>query len=361
MIAGALLLTLLGAPPPTEVIILSKYHPTALKIVDGRCLVRSRRVETIKVESGRLLTCRGTRCKTSPGPLKLRCKKPAQLQVEGIEPRTYGRRFKISLTSKQLRIIATLDEDHYVQGVVNSELSGAPQSAKKAQAVLARTYLRYAQLHPRHRDAPVCDLTHCQVFRNSGPLKLKEGRILTRANGSPTPVFFHSTCGGHTTAAADVWPGQSTGHDLVGIDDIDPNTDRDWCGRSRHYRWITEFSAKKMQVQLQKLVKRPLELSSLVFEKKDTLGLQWRVGDRHRTKTISGRKVHRQLARSLGWGAVKSSRFKAVRAGDTYRLHGEGLGHGVGLCQTGAMARSKAGHSAKQILKAYFPKLRLAP
>lgn len=346
------------AAPPAQVIILSKYRPTELKILSGKCAVRGKRVDTVRVQSEDLRACRAGRCWTIASPSKLDCRRAAQLQVKGIKPRTYGRAFMVSAKSKRLRIIADIDEDRYVQGVLNSELSGAPESAKRAQAILARTYLRYAQQRPRHRDAPVCDLTHCQVLRSSPPLKLDEPRVLTHKDGSPSPVFFHSTCGGHTTDADKVWRG--SGAALLGIRDVNPKTKEAWCAQSPHYRWITELSAKKMQAQLQSLVGHKLERASLVFKKQDTLGLQWRVGDRHRSQTISGRKVHRQLAKSLGWGVIKSSRFKAIRAGDNYRLHGEGLGHGVGLCQTGAMARSKAGQSAKQILKAYFPKLRLS-
>ena len=43
--------------------------------------------------------------------------------------------------------------------------------------------------------------------------------------------------------------------------------------------------------------------------------------------------------------------------GQSFRLRGHGMGHGVGLCQTGAAARARAGQTASQLLEAYFPQL----
>jgi stage II sporulation protein D len=36
-------------------------------------------------------------------------------------------------------------------------------------------------------------------------------------------------------------------------------------------------------------------------------------------------------------------------------LRGRGNGHGVGLCQWGAIARARAGADFRAILKAYYP------
>jgi len=40
--------------------------------------------------------------------------------------------------------------------------------------------------------------------------------------------------------------------------------------------------------------------------------------------------------------------------GDTLQLEGKGYGHGVGLCQEGAMQRAKQGYSRKEILQLYY-------
>jgi SpoIID/LytB domain protein len=63
----------------------------------------------------------------------------------------------------------------------------------------------------------------------------------------------------------------------------------------------------------------------------------------------------------LGTGSLRSTLF-FIRSelGASGRLeqlviHGGGWGHGVGLCQSGAMGRAEAGETYEQIVKAYFP------
>jgi stage II sporulation protein D len=57
--------------------------------------------------------------------------------------------------------------------------------------------------------------------------------------------------------------------------------------------------------------------------------------------------------------AIRSTRFSLTLAGDSYRFHGTGWGHGVGLCQVGAMARIRRGDEIPAILSAYYPGARL--
>jgi len=52
---------------------------------------------------------------------------------------------------------------------------------------------------------------------------------------------------------------------------------------------------------------------------------------------------------------LRSTFFSCFPEGDEVVLKGRGFGHGVGLCQEGAMRMAKAGFAAEQILKFYFP------
>jgi stage II sporulation protein D len=45
---------------------------------------------------------------------------------------------------------------------------------------------------------------------------------------------------------------------------------------------------------------------------------------------------------------------------DRLRADGRGWGHGVGMCQWGAVGRARAGQSARTILETYFPGAHLA-
>ena len=50
-----------------------------------------------------------------------------------------------------------------------------------------------------------------------------------------------------------------------------------------------------------------------------------------------------------GFGRIGRSFFRALLA------QGSGAGHGVGLCQWGAVGRSRAGHDYRRIVAAYYP------
>ena len=65
------------------------------------------------------------------------------------------------------------------------------------------------------------------------------------------------------------------------------------------------------------------------------------------------------LMASLGARAIKSTRFDVRQDHGMFVFNGTGHGHGVGACQTGAMARARAGHDAARILAHYYPGTRL--
>jgi stage II sporulation protein D len=72
---------------------------------------------------------------------------------------------------------------------------------------------------------------------------------------------------------------------------------------------------------------------------------------------VNAEAFHLSVGRALGWELVRSKLYEARLEGEQAVIEGWGAGHGVGLCQTGAEERGKAGHSWTQILAAYFPGL----
>ena len=65
------------------------------------------------------------------------------------------------------------------------------------------------------------------------------------------------------------------------------------------------------------------------------------------------------MGRVAGWQRMKSTAFDVRRTGAGYQFTGRGFGHGVGLCVIGAGQRALAGASADDILRFYFPALRI--
>jgi stage II sporulation protein D len=61
------------------------------------------------------------------------------------------------------------------------------------------------------------------------------------------------------------------------------------------------------------------------------------------------------LSHAFGVRSIRSTLFTVTRSKDTFVFSGRGFGHGVGLCQAGAMARLQAGQAPSTVLAHYFP------
>ena len=222
----------------------------------------------------------------------------------------------------------TLDRRTYLAGVLVSEMGAtAPAAALEAQAVVARTLL--ALPGDRHPEDPwsLCDLTHCQSFRGvtesmaaRSAVTATDGRVLT-VMGQVVEAPYHSTCGGQTFSSLEIW-GHAVPH-LCGGTDLRPDG-VPYCSGSTHGPW--------------RAVVDRADLPDPRLEPE-------------RFRTAVGRRD--------GWNLVKSNRFTvtvlAAAGRSQWVLEGTGLGHGVGMCQQGAIGRAAAGASAAEILVAYFP------
>lgn len=360
------------APSTLDVVILSKRSPRSVSILSGGCRAETPAGESLirvpvslQWRRGQVRVCgagarRARKCADRPHVV-LRCKGSMTLSIPKLKPRTYGQELDVRAGRSALRMIAKLDRERYVAGVVQAELTAAPPEAQIAQAVVARTFALRALVEPRHDDAPLCDLTHCQVYSGAKRISARASRAPPRAlvdhQGEISPAYFHSTCGGRTVSARAVWGDRET-PDVVGIADVD-GSGRAWCRRSPHFGWVHELEATALAGALEKLAGRALDPASLSLTASDDGGSRWVISDKSGLTQVTGAELHRAFGRILGWSAVKSSLFVARRAGRSFRLSGRGLGHRAGLCQHGALARARAGQTAAEIIRAYFPKLEL--
>ena len=58
----------------------------------------------------------------------------------------------------------------------------------------------------------------------------------------------------------------------------------------------------------------------------------------------------------MGPSALRSTRVLEIeRDGDHFAFHGGGWGHGVGLCQMGAIGMAAQGTSGRKIVAHYYP------
>jgi len=140
--------------------------------------------------------------------------------------RVYRGEFVLAPAPQGVQVVNVLHLEEYLRGVVPAEMG--PRSfpeleALKAQAVAARTYT-VAHLGgggPAGYD--ICDTQSCQVYGGTGvehPLSDEAVRatagLIATFGGAPIDAMYHSTCGGHTEAAAEQFPRRAAAY-LVGV------------------------------------------------------------------------------------------------------------------------------------------------
>jgi stage II sporulation protein D len=261
--------------------------------------------------------------------------------------------------------------EEYVQGAILSEFApagGDPVVVERmfeVQAVIGRTYaLAYLGRH-RADGFDVCATTHCQLFR---PERLKASRWTAQTaeavrrtegtvlwfKGAAVSALFHADCGGHTSNADDVWGGTRPPY-LISIADDGP-------AAPAHATWRYEVTRAALLAALNSdpRTRAGSRLDGLQVLGRDGAGRIERIaihGDEERT--VRGETLREVLGETLGARTVKSTWFDVRRSGGTFVFEGRGFGHGVGLCQAGALARVRAGDNLKAILQHYYPGTRL--
>ncbi len=119
-------------------------------------------------------------------------------------------------SARGVQVVNVLNLEEYLRGVVPVEMGprAFPEiEALKAQAVAARTYTVTHLGGGGARGYDICDTQACQVYGGASaehPLsdeavRATAGLIATFA-GAPIDAMYHSTCGGHTEAAAEQFP-----------------------------------------------------------------------------------------------------------------------------------------------------------
>ena len=259
----------------------------------------------------------------------------------------------------------------YVQATILSEFAppnGDPDVVERmleVQAVIGRTYaLSHLNRHGSE-GFDVCATTHCQLFepsrlttsrwaaQSANAVRRTTATVLWFRDG-PAEALFHADCGGHTSRADEVWSGTGQPY-LVSSEDDGP-------AASAHATWRYETTEAAMVAALNKdpRTKVGTTLRGIQVLERDPAGRAERIAIHgSQDRIVRGEEFRDALAQSFGGRAIKSTWFEIRRVGSSYILDGRGFGHGVGLCQAGALARIRAGAKLPAVLQQYFPGTRL--
>jgi len=278
----------------------------------------------------------------------------------------------ITLYDARAKCVRRLDLEEYICGVVAAEMpaSFAPE-ALAAQAVAARTYAvrRMAAFGgtgcAQHATDVCSDSTCCQAWRSEDELALRWGEdaayyedkiaaavketqgMIAVYDGEPIEALYHSSSGGTTEAAADVF-GARVPY-LVSVSS--PGEEN-----ASHFEDEYEFTAAEF-------VKKANDAfpKAKLSEKRlrDEIEIISRAsGGRVRTLRLGGATLTgRQFRAAFG---LQSTAFTISAQGGTVTLITHGSGHGVGMSQYGADAMARDGATYEQILLHYYTGVKLA-
>jgi stage II sporulation protein D len=267
------------------------------------------------------------------------------LRTNGTDPvkQVYSGDIKCLPDLATLLIINICDIESYIAGVVRSE-GGPGKNIEyfKTQAILARTYL-YKNFGKHLQDGyNLCDGTHCQAFNGATDDSViiraafeTAGLVILGPDSMPIIAVFHSNCGGETSPSDYVWLSEQS---------YLKNVSDPYCSTSRNARWQIKVSIQDWLDYLKSMgYNGDLSDESLLnFSQKTRLN-NFRAG----TFSLPLRQIRADLH-------LRSAFFSLSANEDSVIFNGKGYGHGVGLCQEGAMNMASKGFNYKQIIDFYF-------
>ncbi|HCU13105.1 MAG TPA: hypothetical protein DGB72_13355 [Gemmatimonadetes bacterium] len=292
-----------------------------------------------------------------------------------------GKRYRgelvISAGDSGILVVNRLSMDSYLRGVVPLEIgnrTAAEFAAVQAQAVAARTYAYKHLTSSRAFDmyATVQD----QVYGGVDAEKPQsDSAIATTAdvvvlyNGQPITTPYHSTCGGSTAAVSEVWYDQPDQPYLRPVSDRIPGSDNYYCDPSPRFSWTQSYDGAGLRAVMEKY------LASYSKAPKNGVGKITDIREQGRTPsgrvaalivqtgtgnyTLRGNDI-RFVLRDPKGAILNSTSFtfaKETSGGEisTFTVNGRGYGHGIGMCQWGAIGRARAGQNYRTILETYYP------
>lgn len=258
---------------------------------------------------------------------------PGQLELK--DPKTgLIRRFKGRLERQGSILVATLQLQDYVLGVIHGE---CPYGTQALHVELGATILRFLKEGPRHGATDVCDSTHCALYIGQGPRLdwiqpnqarmappaaaawLEAGRVpqalwaaMLKKGQEPGPAYWSTHCGGEPLSPHALWG----------------NGDRNIQPCPHHPQptppWTRLWSHKVI---------------SKAFGNDAELSLEWPNGvwtlcvhQNGKTTRLNYDQAHRRIYTVLGWDALPSPARAIQKNDDGYVVEGVGFGHRIGLC-----------------------------
>lgn len=311
---------------------------------------------------------------------------------ESREERAYEGEFHIYVNDEgRFDVVINLPLEKYLQGVVPNEMgSNSPLEALKAQAVAARSETIMA-LNSRLHGGENYDFTsgvEFQVFGGnnkrtpgSDSAVLETRGLILSEDGIQINAYYASNCGGHSELIKNVWFDRpvresynishpdwedSISFDLSAEENVrkwifsnppsfcNPDINIDLPDWSRNnFRWKRDFKFSEMN----KINLGSDSMGNLIDIKVIKRGTSGRIFhakfiyEKDSTEILGELNIRRMFDPPL-----RSSCFVLDKTEDGLTFYGAGWGHGVGMCQSGAITMANRGYNFEEILMHYYRK-----
>lgn len=298
-----------------------------------------------------------------------------------------GKRYRgqlaFSAQDTGLVVVNRLGIEDYLRGVVPVEMgtrARGDSAALQAQAIASRSFayvrgggvlfdVRSSTLDQAYGGADAeNDAANAAIDATRGLLLLYQGRVVDAP--------YHSTCGGSTAEPSEVWraAGSSPPY-LRRVSDRVGTGGRYYCDIAPRFRWTRTLTVSRLDAALDRYLRtyaavpggRPGRATAIGVRSRTPSG---RVGvldveTERGIFAVRGDDI-RYVLREPGGEILPSTYFSVepeYRGGALSRvtLRGQGYGHGVGMCQWGAIGRARAGQSVGTILGTYYPGTTIGP
>jgi stage II sporulation protein D len=270
--------------------------------------------------------------------------------LPSLKTRRYDDNVSFSVDYNRILMVNQVQLDKYLAGVVEAE--GGPNALPeyyKAQSLLCRTYITKNMERHIEEGFNLCDEVHCQAFKGRSErnpeiikaTKATHGQVIIDNDSNLITAAFHANCGGQTTNSGSIWLVSKPY--LVSVKDP-------YCAGKFNSSWERKIPAYKWKEYVKK--------------KGFAVSLAAPAGD------FAFYQTHRKEFYKIGKDSVscnnirtdwhlKSSFFSVIPSGNEFIIKGKGYGHGIGLCQDGAMNMAKAGKNYKEIVDFYYKGVRI--
>ncbi len=306
-----------------------------------------------------------------------------------------------SPVGRGLTLVNNVDLESYLKGVVPWEIGRHPAerlAALQAQAVAARTYTVSHWGARRNRGFDVFASVMDQVYKGSADEDEMCNRavdstagLVMKEGGREIEAYYSACCGGSSSNIREVWARGARPY-LGAREDGPDQSGQAYCAESRYYHWRESWAVGQLEEILHRTLPEFLDWVAAsparakwngpVFSPRDGSsdarqpGRLWNL--EILSRTTSGRVGNLAISTDAGVYHVRGDRTRWVMppaSGNPFILRsanfdlelerdgtrlkriatrGQGFGHGIGLCQTGALERASQGQDFAEILAHYY-------